>query len=267
MSEGRRVSLTKTQIQDGIGAELFSLCQGVTADGKLSKDEIVALGMWLHDNRGAQLPAIAFLSETLNRITADGHVTRDERRELLEAIERVLPPEARKSAKAARKAVEARRKADEKAAREAIRKQELEKERRRWPEDEFDFILAGVQYEGQQRLIERSVNVGDRVRLVPEPDNPKDDCAVAVTLADGRKIGYVPRSSSEDVTGCIEDGGYYVAIVKKVLSGGRAPVPVILLQFYRGDQFNDIADLRPNLCPGDSSGHALPSSKPWWRFW
>ncbi|GAC1382425.1 MAG: hypothetical protein NVSMB4_10710 [Acidimicrobiales bacterium] len=55
MSEGRptkpRESLSKTQIQDGIGAELFSLCQGITADGSLSKDEIVALGLWLRDNK------------------------------------------------------------------------------------------------------------------------------------------------------------------------------------------------------------------------
>ena len=39
MSERRprqpRVSLTQTQLQEGIGAELFSLCQGITADALL----------------------------------------------------------------------------------------------------------------------------------------------------------------------------------------------------------------------------------------
>lgn len=210
-----RVSLTKAQINDGIGAELFSLCQGMTADGRLSKDEIVALSLWLRDNQGTQLPGITFLSETLHRIIADGRVTRDEQRELMEAIEKVLPPEARRGAKAARRGIEAKRKADEKAAREQQRKQELAREQRRWPEDEFDFMVVGVQFEGRYRIIERSLKVGDRVRVVPEPDNPHDECAAAVTLTDGRQIGYVPRTDSEDVSGCIDDGGYYVATVKK----------------------------------------------------
>ena len=170
-----RVSLTKAQIQDGISAQLFSLCQGITADGRLSNDEIVALGLWLHDNRDADLPGIAFLSDTLNRIIADGRVTREGQRELMEAIERVLPPDARKTAKAARRAVEARRKADMIANRNEKRKQELESQQRRWAGDEFDFMVAGINFDGRYRIIERYLNVGDRVRLVPELDNPHDE--------------------------------------------------------------------------------------------
>lgn len=280
MSEGRqtkpRLSLTNAQLRDGAGAELFSLCQGITADGKLSKDEVVALGLWLRRNRDAPLPGIAFLSETLDRIIADGHISRDEQRELMEAIEKILPPEARKTAKSARKGVEARRKAEEKAARDEKRKAEREKEQRRWPEDEFDFMVAGVQFEARHRIIERSLSVGDRVRVMPEPDNPKDDCAVAVILADGRKIGYVPRSDSEDVSGCIEDGGYYVATVKKILTGGNVPIPVIALQFFRQDQLDDIKDLGPEPCPKTSpyqlpieldTGRYVKPRKPWWQFW
>lgn len=275
MSKGRqtnpRLSITKAQLRDGIGAELFSLCQGITADGKLAKDEVVALGLWLRENRDAPLPGIAFLSETLDRIIADGQVTRDEQRELLEAIEKVLPPDARREAKSARNALEAERKARAKRAREEQRKQEWEREERREPEDEFDFMVAGVQFEGRHRIIARSLNVGDRVRLVPEPDNPKDDSAVAITLTDGRQIGYVPRTDSEDVTGCLDDGGYYVAKVKKILTGRTFPVPVIVLAFYRQDQIDDISDLAPDACSnGDSRNRTAPSSgsrKPWWQFW
>jgi len=46
---------------EGIGAELFSLCEGITADGKLSKDEILALGLWLRDNKNEPIPGIQFL--------------------------------------------------------------------------------------------------------------------------------------------------------------------------------------------------------------
>ena len=261
MSQARphspRGSLTEAQIREGAGAELFSLCQGITADGRLSQDEIAALGSWLDANRNAPLPGIASLSVTLHRIVADGHITRDEQRELLEAIEKVLPPAPRRTAKATRRDAEARRKADDLAARKERRRQELERQERRWPEDEFDFLVAGVSFEGRHRTIERCLKAGDRVRILPEPGNPHDECAVAVTLADGRKIGYVPRTASGDVSGCIDDGGYYVAIVKKILTGGRVPVPVILLQFYRPDQRADIADLDPDPCRAASPAGML----------
>src|SRR5262249_14676609 len=136
--------------------------------------------------------------------------------------------------------------------------QELERQQRRWPEDEFDFMIAGVGFEGRDRIIRRNLSVGDRVRIAPEPDNPHDDCAVAVTLTDGRKIGYVPRTDSEDVSGWIEDGAYYVATVKKILTGGRLPVPVIVLQFYRPDQLADISDLKPDPCPTTSPARPSP---------
>ena len=123
-------------------------------------------------------------------------------------------------------------------------------------------MTAGVNFENRHRIIERCLNVGDRVRIVPEPDNPHDE-SVAVTLVDGRKIGYVPRTDSEDVSGCIDDGGYYVATVKKILTGGRVPVPVIVVEFYRPDQLADIADRNPNPCPTASTA----PRKPWWKFW
>jgi HIRAN domain len=119
---------------------------------------------------------------------------------------------------------------------------------RRRPEDEFDFMVAGVNFEGRHRIIDRYLNVGDRVRIALEPDNPHDECAVAVTLIDGRKIGYVPCTDSEDVTDSVGDGGYYVASVKKILTGGQFPVPVIVLQFYRPDQLAGIVDSNPDLC-------------------
>lgn len=268
-----RVSLSKSQTQEGVGAELFSLCQGITADGKLCEDEILALGRWLRDNQQGELPSITFLSATLNTIIADGRVTRDEQRELMEALEKVLPPEVRQGARAARKQVEATHKAREKVARAEQLKQEKENEERRWPEDEFDFMIAGVHFEGRHAIIEKYLQVGDRVRVVPEPDNPHDECAVAITLTDRRKIGYVPRTDSMDVSGCIDDGGYYVAKVKKILRGGRVPIPVIILQFFARNQLEDIMDLEPHPSSGASPvraphvGRSAGSLKPWWKFW
>lgn len=108
-----RVSLSKAQIQEGVGAELLTLCQTVTADGVLTLAEINELRAWLDVNRNSDLPAIGFLVATLDRILADGKVTPDERKELYASIEKVLPPEARKGAVAQRKAFEAEEKRQE----------------------------------------------------------------------------------------------------------------------------------------------------------
>jgi hypothetical protein len=247
-----RVSLSKAQLQEAAGAELFSICQGMTADGKVSKDEIVTLGEWLNDNQNGSLPGIDYLTETLRKIISDGRVTRDEQRELLEAVEKVLPPEFRKDAKAARRAVDKQRKAAEKAAAKAAREQQRESDREQWrhlsPEDDFDFMVAGVHADNRRTIVSCYVNAGDRVLLRPEPDNPHDDSAVEVALIDGRMIGYVPRDDSEDVSGCLEDCRYYVAKVKKILTGGRIPIPVIVAEFYRADQAEYIRDLSPDLC-------------------
>ena len=91
-----RVSLTKAQLEAGVGAELLALYQTVTADGTLTDGEVAELRNWLEVNRAADLPAIAFLVATLECILADGRVTREERKELYTAVEKVLPPEARR---------------------------------------------------------------------------------------------------------------------------------------------------------------------------
>lgn len=53
-----RVSLTKTQLQAAVGAELLALCQSVTADGVLTNEEVGELRAWLEANRSQDLPAI-----------------------------------------------------------------------------------------------------------------------------------------------------------------------------------------------------------------
>jgi hypothetical protein len=250
-----RVSLSNAQLQEGVGAELYSLCQGMAADGKVSKAEIVALGKWLTDNQNVPLPGIALLTGTLKRIIADGRMTREESLQLLEAVEQILPPDAQKAAKVARREADRQRKAAAKFARERQQQPEPGRFERRDPEDRFEFIVAGVHVEWRPDLNSYSLNAGERVRLVPEPGNANDDCAIAVTLSDGQRIGYVPRDDSESVADSYKKCGYYVARVKKILMGRRAPIPVVVAAFYRDEQFNDIADLAPNHCLAQGPEH------------
>jgi len=101
-SAKRRVSLTKTQGQAGVGAELLALCQSITEDGSISKEEILALRAWLKANKNSDLPAVEFLTTTVEEIVEDRRVTNEEIEQLYESLVRVLPPEWREEAQIAR---------------------------------------------------------------------------------------------------------------------------------------------------------------------
>jgi hypothetical protein len=98
----RQYALSRTQLETVLGAELLSLCQSVTADGRLSPEELEGLRQWLRDAEAADIPALGFLRRSIARVLADGRITPEEYREVHRAIEAILPFEARKQALAAR---------------------------------------------------------------------------------------------------------------------------------------------------------------------
>ena len=242
----QRVSLTKAQIQEGVGAELLTLCQAVTADGVLTAPELTELRAWLDANRASDLPAIDFLVATLERILADGKVTQDERKELYNAIEKVLPPEARRIAVAQRKTVEAQEKEHARQERATEKERErVEREQQR-PIYSVNFMVAGVHYEGRGEIIRRYVQVEDRVYLARDPDNPFSRNAIEVRLASGYQIGFVPEDYAPEVAPLLDDGFPHKALVTKVLCGGRVPIPVVQAYLYRRD-----ADVERLVFPDD----------------
>ena len=52
-----------------------------------------------------------------------------------------------------------------------------------------------------EALASELADPGEPLRLRPEPDNPHDPSAIAVDLADGTPVGYVPREYTLDVVG------------------------------------------------------------------
>jgi hypothetical protein len=230
-----RLSLTKTQLQAGVGAELLALCQAVTADGTLTAEEIKELRKWLAANRSSDLPAIGFLVSTLNRILADGKVTAEERKELYAAIETVLPPEARRLAVAQRKAVEAEQKAQARQERDAQKHREREERQRQRPLDSFNFMVAGVHYEGRPEVVREHMDEGDPVFLARDPENKFSRNAVEVRLRNGMQIGFVPEDYATKVAPLLDQGCPHVAYITKVLRGGRVPIPVVQAYLHRAD--------------------------------
>ncbi len=64
--------------------------------------------------------------------------------------------------------------------------------------------LAGFQYYAGEALWER-LQVGDRLALIREPDNPYDARAVRVEWQ-GIKLGYLPRAENDAVAAAMDRG-------------------------------------------------------------
>lgn len=81
----------------------------------------------------------------------------------------------------------------------------------------YELPLAGESY---CQPACRKVNIGDVVRLTPEPENRYDPRAIRVVTRLGERIGYVPRESWVTRVIIDEDGDVF-AVIKKKLGGTR----------------------------------------------
>jgi len=103
----RGLSLSHAELCTQLGAELLSLCQSVTADGRLTPEELDGLRQWLREAESAEMPAAKHLRGVITKVLADGKITPDEYKEVHRAVEAVLPFDDRRQAMSARLAVEA----------------------------------------------------------------------------------------------------------------------------------------------------------------
>jgi hypothetical protein len=235
----RRISLTKTQLRTALGAELLSLCESVTADGKLAPEEAQGLREWLEESASADLPAASYLHEVIERVLADGQITSEECREVYRAVEAVLPPEVRRQASASRKEVEAA----ERAAAKAEDEQERERRRRDVHIAAANFMVAGVRHEGRGAIISRYANAGDPVRLVRDRANRYSRFAIAVLLENGRQIGFVPEQHAQCLAPLLDEDAKHAAWITKILGSGRVPIPVVQTKLYRFDSTVDVEQM------------------------
>lgn len=228
-----RPSLTKKQLTTEEGLELLELCQTITEDGSISDEEVGALSKWLEENRFADLPAITLLTTTIEQIIADGIITPEERAELYKAIEIVLPPDVRKDVISKRRAIEKEEREAEKKEREEAKERTKEERERNRPIAGFDFMVAGVRYEGREEVISTFAAQGDDVLFMRERDNKYSRNATLIRLPNGMGIGYVPEEYASDMAPLLDGGNKYSASIKKILSRGQYPIPVIIANFYQ----------------------------------
>lgn len=236
----RRISLTKTQLRAELGAELLSLCESITTDGKLEPLEADALREWLDESATAELPAASYLREVVERVLEDGRITPDECRDVYRAVEAVLPPELRRQATAARKEIEAAERSDAKAERERALARQREERQRNRPLASANFMVAGVRYEGRPEIISRHARVDDSVRLARDHRNRHSSNAITVLLQSNEQIGFVPETWAEGLAPLLDDGAKHSAYITKMLGSGQSPLPVVQARLYRADSTLDL---------------------------
>jgi uncharacterized tellurite resistance protein B-like protein len=226
----KRVSISTAQAQEGAAAELVSLLQTVTADGKISNDEIKALHRWTRDNKDCGLPGMQILEETIESICADGRVSSEEREELAKVIERVLPPELREVAKQRRRLENLAQKERTRAESHAA----AAEAERRAPVFDFDFLVAGVAYENRALVTARMTD-HQPVFIIRDRRNQFSPNAIEVRTADGFQIGFVPEKDAVDLAPLLDQGYRHTAWVKKMWQGRSIPIPVVIAEIYRPD--------------------------------
>jgi hypothetical protein len=232
-SKKQSLTLSKSSLtNDALAIDLLNICQSVTADGAISDAEIGHLRQWLKDADESEVSAVAFLRDVVELICKDGVITEEERKQLYSAIETVLPPDLRKFARQRRKiadALEKEKQRDFKAVMKGLEKAAKEASRSVL---DADFMVAGVQYEGRGDIILRNVRPEMEVFLVREPSNKHSRHATGIVLANGLQIGYVPEEDAQEFAPLLDQGYPYTARVKKILTGGRAPIPVVVTAIY-----------------------------------
>lgn len=143
------------------------------------------------------------------------------------AVERASNAEARAERAVARERAihEAR------ARRTAVREAQL----RSRPLDVLDFMVAGVTYENRADIVDSFCRDGDTVFLARDRVNLFSKNAIEVRLANGMQIGFVPEAMAKNVASLLDAGSSHSARIKKILSGARAPIPVVVAAIYRAD--------------------------------
>jgi hypothetical protein len=228
----RQFALTKPQLATELGAELLSLCQSVTADGRLAPEEIAGLQQWLGDAAAAEMQAARFLRGVIEHVLADGRITPEEYKEVYRAVEAVLPFEARRQAHAARQHAEssdlpARAPASTVTAAVAGTAQADPA-----PILDVTFMVAGVRQEGRPALIEQHATAGLAVTLDLAAPGSRSGEAVAVRLPGGAQIGFVPAAEARQIVPLLQPGAHYSAHIVRIRSSGRSPIPVVQARFF-----------------------------------
>lgn len=73
--------------------------------------------------------------------------------------------------------------------------------------------IAGVQFLENFRSVLASVDVGNHLRLIREPNNPHDCNAIRIDQDGWLKLGYVPRAENAELAEKMDEGVIFIGII------------------------------------------------------
>ena len=79
------------------------------------------------------------------------------------------------------------------------------------PFEDEEIFLYGTDVAGTNHITEieelaAGLDLGERVELIREPDNPYDEYAIRIDTAEGCKIGYIPRMYNRIIARLMDAG-------------------------------------------------------------
>ncbi len=77
----------------------------------------------------------------------------------------------------------------------------------------METIINGAMHVENIHALAAALHVGDRVKLILEPDNPVDDRAILVRNEKDEKLGYIPRVKNEVLFHLMDAGKYLYGVV------------------------------------------------------
>ena len=219
LQEGRRTNTPAASRLKTTEAclELLAICDPISENGRLQATEVAALNAWLAAYATAAFIPQEQIVATIQRALSVGLITDSERVALRSAIDRLLPPDAREAVRTGRA------KGPSKRAPDSV------------PIDSYRFLVAGSREGERATHISRYAFDGDEVLLVRESKNVRSRSAVIVRLLAGYEIGYVPELDARTMAPHLDENLPYIATIKRVVRGGRSPIPVITADFFRGE--------------------------------
>ena len=197
--------------------ELLALCDPIAENGRFQPTEVAALKEWLETYAtGAFTPQEQIVS-MIQRALSVGMITDSERVALRTAIDRLLPPDTREVVRTGRSKGPAKRAPDN------------------VPIDSYRFRVSGSREAERATHIARYAFEGDEVLLVRDSKNAHSRSAIRVRLLAGFDIGYVSELDARTMAPHLDENLPYIATIKRVVRGGRAPLPIVAADFFRGD--------------------------------
>jgi hypothetical protein len=190
--------------------DLYALVRSLPADGQMSTEDSQILADWAARYQDAPLPSREYLWDIIANALARRMIAAEDRAWLYFAVDPALPRQLRRVVQRQRLIAEVR---------------EARLNGRTCDSVSFDFLLVGGHLSGYRERIQTRLTVGTAVRFLQDTESASG--RIRVELSSGEVVGFVPLDDTPSIAQELSVSGTAEGVVRKVLSDGLFPIPVI----------------------------------------